>query len=188
VGIVLHACCSILPNTAGQPVGAQPFDTSHCLSAWLLQLLASTHLRPHHRSAQPCEHHVHFALLKVLARQCWQVVMQMCLCSQIHWASQQPGGTKSCVSRQTCMVRAKRLCLHITMCNLIHSVAPIAQCCLALCWSHPKRSILESSSKFVDHTDTVSYGFNCFSSLCHHHSSCRSLHLYSLCIFPYTPN
>jgi len=89
VGIVLHACCSILPNTAGQPVGAQPFDTSHCLSAWLLQLLASTHLHPHHRSAQPCEHHVHSAGLKVLAKHCWQVGMQMCLCSEIQSATQE---------------------------------------------------------------------------------------------------
>ena len=82
VGIWLHAFYSILPNTAEQPAGAQPFDTFHCLSAWLLQLLASTQLHPHHRSAQPCEYHVHFAPLEVLARHCWQVVMQMCLCNQ----------------------------------------------------------------------------------------------------------
>ena len=128
VGIVLHACCSILPNTAGQPVGAQPFDTSHCLSAWLLQLLASTH--HHHRSAQPCVYYVHFAPLEVLARHCWQVVMQMCLSSQ---TSQQPSGMRSCISRLICHGRAKHLCLHITMCNLIYSAAPVTQCCVALC-------------------------------------------------------
>jgi len=126
--VLVRCMYSILPYTAEQPAGVHPFDTSHCLSVWLLQLLASTH--HHHRSAQPCVYHVHFAPLEVLARHCWQVVMQMCLSSQ---TSQQPSGMKSCISRLICHGRAKHLCLHITACNLIYSAAPVPQCCIAPC-------------------------------------------------------
>lgn len=176
MGTWLHAFYSILPCTAEQLAGAQPFDTSHCLSASLLQLPASTQLHPHHCSAQACQHHVHSAKLEVLARHCWQVVMQMCLCSKIQSATQENEVMHHQADSPWWSKASVLAC---------HSVHPHLQYgpCPTMLHSFLLLQLLKSSC--VDHIDTLSYASRHISLCVNIHHAGRPAfitHLNNLCI------